>query len=727
METLKTSETTALTPTLKQLRSQKKRPPKKKTSWISWQKPEQRSGTSSLTSLKNHKLAHTVAEKVFSDLQIVFEHVMRGFADEIAAKVDLSALPPDVLSLLRCSFVPELFEGIQSKHLREQYVKAHTPYVEPRTCDLGSEGDRYHYVPIPRLLAKLCENPDIAARLITPQASHGEPEVYRSFSDGLLFQDFMSLIPDGAQYTIFILLYSDEVEICNPLGPKRGMHKLLAVYFTLLNLHPRHRSQLRFIYLVLLVKYDDVQKYGLDNVLSPLISDLNELQAYGLKFMSKEAAQNALVFVFCVCGDNLSMNRLGGFSCCFSRGRVCRFCMALSETLSVITTEDFCTLRSAQAHEQHLKAVAVNPKLNRKLYGVNDRSPMLELPYFDVTRQLPPDLMHDILEGGFESVLRPILKALVEGGVLSYSDMDRIASFAYGWNDKKNKPVAMNRSFLTSKANLKGTASEKWCLLRLLGLILAELIPEGDADWELFLQFREIVDISFAPVVPSGYLPYLETTVQAFLVEFAQRYGSTAIIPKLHYLIHYARMIREVGPLQQFWSMRFEAKHQYFKTLASRIKNFRNITLTLSKRHQLMQSHQLKELSLDAQLMAPSGKPVDQSALPPSVQDVLPLNARQVSHAAIDHREYRCGDILVKAAQDVEPEFCGVEALYVASGKLFILVELLTNEGFDRHKFCHRVGKSGHLKLVDADDDQTLHCALDLYNGSEVVVKWEVL
>ncbi|CAN7999370.1 unnamed protein product [Ixodes hexagonus] len=537
----------------------------------------------------------------------------------------------------------------------------------------------------------------------------------------------MDLIPNGAQYTIFILLYSDEVEICNPLGPKRGVHKLLAVYFTLLNLHPRHRSQLRFIYLVLLVKYDDVQKYGLSNILSPMISDLNELQAYGLTFMSKEEAQNAQVFVFCVCGDNLSMNCLGGFSCCFSQGRVCRFCMALSERLSEITTEDSCTLRSAQAHEQYLQAVAVNPKLNRKLYGVNEQSPMLELPYFDVTRQLPPDLMHDVLEGGFECVLRPILKALVEGGVLSCSDMDRIASFAYGWNDKKNKPTAMNRSFLTCKANLKGTASEKWCLLRLLGLILADLIPEGDADWELYLQFREIVDISFATVVPSEYLPYLETIVQAFLVEFAQRYGSAAIIPKLHYLVHYARMIRELGPLQQFWSMRFEAKHQYLKSLASRIKNFRNITLTLSKRHQLMQSHQLKELSLDAELMAPSGKPVDQSALPPSVQEALPLNAHQVSHAAVDHRMYRCGDILVKAAQDVEPEFCRVEALYVASGKLFILVELLTNEGFDRHKFCHRVGKSSRLKLVDADDDETLHCALDLYNDSEVVVKWEVL
>ncbi|CAN7999500.1 unnamed protein product, partial [Ixodes hexagonus] len=265
---------------------------------------------------------------------------MKAFAKEIASKLDVSAISPDVLSLLRCSFLPDLFKGIQNRHLRE-HIKDH--------------------------------------------------------------------IPDGTQYTIFIVLYSDEVEICNPLGAKRGVHKLLAVYFTLLNLHAKHRSQLRFIHLVLLAKYDDVQTYGLEKVLSPLIEDINELGMCGVRFIDRGEVQNAQVFVFCVCGDNLSMNRLGGFTCCFSQGRVCRFCMASSKRLPELTTEDFCTLRTAQAHEGHLQAVALNPKANKKLYGVNERSPMLEVPYFDVTRQLPPDLMHDILEGGFECVLRPVL------------------------------------------------------------------------------------------------------------------------------------------------------------------------------------------------------------------------------------------------------------------------------------------------------------------------------
>lgn len=40
------------------------------------------------------------------------------------------------------------------------------------------------------------------------------------------------------------------------------------------------------------------------------------------------------------------------------------------------------------------------------------------------------------------------------------------------------------------------------------------------------------------------------------------------------------------GPVVNFWCMRYEAKHNYFKSLAQRVKNFRNIAKTLSNHHQ---------------------------------------------------------------------------------------------------------------------------------------------
>lgn len=182
--------------------------------------------------------------------------------------------------------------------------------------------------------------------------------------------------------------------------------------------------------------------------------------------------------VFAFCGDNLSLNHLGGFSCCFSRGQVCRFCMVSDKQLALKTSEHLCQIRTASRHEHHLQAITINTAVSKSLYGVNEASPLLKLPYFDVTRQLPPDIMHDILEGGAECVLRDVLNGLLSSGLLSRQDLDVVSSFEFGPNDAKNKPVQINMTFLTNICTLQGTASSKWCLLRFLPFILGEQIPE---------------------------------------------------------------------------------------------------------------------------------------------------------------------------------------------------------------------------------------------------------
>ena len=75
---------------------------------------------------------------------------------------------------------------------------------------------------------------------------------------------------------VHILLYSDEFEVCNPIGVARSKHKLLSVYFKVLNFHPRHTSNLNALHLVMLVKYTTVKSVGLDEIFAPLIQELNE-------------------------------------------------------------------------------------------------------------------------------------------------------------------------------------------------------------------------------------------------------------------------------------------------------------------------------------------------------------------------------------------------------------------------------------------------------------------
>lgn len=47
---------------------------------------------------------------------------------------------------------------------------------------------------------------------------------------------------------------------------------------------------------------------------------------------------------------------------------------------------------------------------------------------------------------------------------------------------------------------------------------------------------------------------------------------------------HYPSSIRKIGPLLHMWCMRFGAKHKLFKDY---FKNFKNITKSLAKKHQM--------------------------------------------------------------------------------------------------------------------------------------------
>ena len=45
------------------------------------------------------------------------------------------------------------------------------------------------------------------------------------------------------------------------------------------------------------------------------------------------------------------------------------------------------------------------------------------------------------------------------------------------------------------------------------------------------------------------------------------------------------------GPLVRYWTMRYEARHHFFKRLAQNVGNFINLSYTLAVRHQLLQCY----------------------------------------------------------------------------------------------------------------------------------------
>lgn len=66
-------------------------------------------------------------------------------------------------------------------------------------------------------------------------------------------------------------------------------------------------------------------------------------------------------------------------------------------------------------------------------------------------------------------------------------------------------------------------------------------------------------------------------------------FPGTALKPKHHYMRHYPDLCFEYGPLSHLSTLRFEGKHSYFERIILGSQNFKNITKTVSKKHEMRQ------------------------------------------------------------------------------------------------------------------------------------------
>ena len=71
--------------------------------------------------------------------------------------------------------------------------------------------------------------------------------------------------------------------------------------------------------------------------------------------------------------------------------------------------------------------------------------------YFHTTEGLCPDIMHDILEGSLQYVLKELLKNLFQRNIISLKQVNsRIEYFPYAYTESKDKPVLLRSSNLDS-------------------------------------------------------------------------------------------------------------------------------------------------------------------------------------------------------------------------------------------------------------------------------------
>ncbi len=131
----------------------------------------------------------------------------------------------------------------------------------------------------------------------------------KDINDGFYFQNH--LLFSQQRHALQILLYYDDFDTSNPLGSKKGIHRLGCVYFTLKNLPPKVNSVLMNIHFAALFYAQDLKTYGFEEILKPLIDNLKFLETEGIQLPFID--EPLFGSVIQVTGDNLALNSLLGF------------------------------------------------------------------------------------------------------------------------------------------------------------------------------------------------------------------------------------------------------------------------------------------------------------------------------------------------------------------------------------------------------------------------------
>lgn len=220
------------------------------------------------------------------------------------------------------------------------------------------------------------------------------------------------------------------------------------------------------------------------------------------------------------------------------------------------------------------------------------------LSYFHVTSGYPPDPLHDLLEGIVPLEIALCLGVFINKKYFSLQELNHsIHQFPYKWADKTNSPQAVPLTF-ASRKSIGGNAHENWCLLRILPFLIGDKVPEDDPVWEVLMTLKDVVELVMAPVHTDETLGYMDSKISEHRYRYLNVFPDEKLKPKHHFLEHYPWLTTAFGPLVALWTMRFEAKHRFFKRIVRQTGSFRNILKTMAGKHQSMIAYNLHEANI---------------------------------------------------------------------------------------------------------------------------------
>jgi hypothetical protein len=187
-------------------------------------------------------------------------------------KLDLpEALKADMLQQMEENPFLKLSQKFKTYYHIDKHVRSSPAFkfVEPQEIKLPDAKRTFSYVSVIDTLATLASDPSFKADACSDSG------FLRDVKDGTAYKENAFFKKNPEAFTL--IFYSDAVELCNPLGARKGAHKVVNGYFTVAELPKHLRSKAENLFLAFSVKEKDVKEYPYE-VYQPLIQDLAKLE-----------------------------------------------------------------------------------------------------------------------------------------------------------------------------------------------------------------------------------------------------------------------------------------------------------------------------------------------------------------------------------------------------------------------------------------------------------------
>lgn len=655
---------------------------------------------------------------------------------ESEGKSEISTVFNNIKKTLAC---------LSSEYLRLNYFQKLKSYVPPKTIYFGeyscsgkskttsdtlvykkAEGQIVDLITVFKLFLEL---PGVY-QVVCSYMEHEQisSDIVTSLMSAELWQVMKTKLDSNKMY-LPLVMYFDDFECCNPLGSKAGLYKIGAVYLSLACIPPEYLSLLDNIFLAQLFYASDRKEYGNKKIFQKLINEFVFLENNGIEITINNQHKRVYFKLVLVVGDNLGMNSILGFEESFNAHYFCRFCRMSKEETKTQCIQNSSIVRTNANYRSDSQNQA---------HGIKEMCVFNVIRDFSVVENISFDLMHDVLEGICRYEIAYILDDFINKKkyfTLNHIN-NRIKYFRIAQTDLGSTIPLLKSEQISKKKLIIISASEMLALCYYLGILIGDLVPEGDKCWDLYILLHQILQILLDTIFSTDTLSHLTVLIQEHHELFCELF-ETPLKPKHHFLLHYPTIISKVGPLRYLWSMRFEGFHKILKSTANSVTSRKNILLTLAKKQQLRFSFRilckkgfLTTIDFSSAWDKISSLPeyeIISGLIIKEGHDPFNKACFSVSWAKYNNIHYKIDLAMQLTSEDELPAFVIIKNIIIISNKIYLFTYPLYIIKFMQHTQSYEISESHNSapSLLDV-------CALtfkvplsifDMSNDTKVILK----